>query len=126
MIDPEKYNLEIKVSLFISNLLFIMNFICSNKIIWYDFLNSEKYDNIFLNSRIKENLKYWPIKENYFSQINSLEKITWDNFINIIKWEFKDFNEIKFIKNFKNDFKEIDSTPESCAILLYDLDRKVN
>lgn len=120
MINPKKFKIDNKLAFFIWDLWIVMNFIFDNKIINYDIKSAEKYDNLILNTRIKENLEYWPIYEKIFLLINSIEKITRKNFTAAIKMGFPEFDEKDFFKNCEENFKNVDKSPKIFLILLWD------
>lgn len=120
MINPEKFNLETEVALFISNLWIVMNFIFFNKIINYNYDNPAEYDYISTNSRIKENLEFWPITKEYFSMLNSIDKITWNNFVTIVKMKFPDFDDSEFLKNCQKNFSNFNNSEYIFVILVFD------
>lgn len=120
MINPEKFNLETEVALFISNLWIVMNFIFFNKIINYNYDNPAEYDYISTNSRIKENLEFWPITKEYFSMLNSIDKITWNNFVTIVKMKFPDFDDSEFLKNCQKNFSNFNNSEYIFVILVLD------
>lgn len=120
MINPEKFNLETEVALFISNLWIVMNFIFFNKIINYNYDNPAEYDYISTNSRIKENLEFWPITKEYFSMLNSIDKITWNNFVTIVKMKFPDFDDSEFLKNCQKNFLNFNNSEYIFVILVLD------
>lgn len=120
MIHPEKFNLETDVAFFISNLWIVMNFIFFNKIINYNYDTPAKYDSLSTNSRIKENLQFWPITKEYFSLLNSIDKITWNNFVTVVKIKFPDFNETEFLKNCQKNFSNFNNAEYIFVILIFD------
>ena len=118
MIDPQKFDLENETAFFISTLWFIMSIVFYWKIINYDVKNSERNKDIPWNSRILENLEYWPIYEKYFSKINSMDKITWKNFVEIVKDKYPDFDERKFLKDLEKNFVDFDDCVKNVFIHL--------
>ena len=103
MINPDIFEIDTPQALFLWTLWMIMNLIYTHKIINYDVDHPEKYS--FLgNEYIIENIDIWPISKEMFSKVNSVDKITSKNFIEVGKMKFPDFDEKKFFSIAKKYF----------------------
>lgn len=120
MIDPDKFDLPNDVAFFIWSIALIMRIIYVNKIYDYSWKNRQKYDSCFGVNRLKEILEDLPLSQESFSHINSVEKITWNNFIKVIQLKYPDFDAENLWKMFEKNFKKFNETNDICAILLYD------
>ncbi len=120
MIDPKKYNLSENEFSFIWNLLLFMFIIQNNKIINFDINSYKSWDFSWSLWRLREIIEYDDFFKNYWEKINSIEKLTWNNFENCIKIKLPNFNIENFGKNLEKNCKKIDETNSICAVLLYD------
>jgi len=112
----------------IDHMLFTMQTIFENRIINYDTSCPEKY-----NTYLRNHQMLWiccvemypterlPLK--YFERINSMDKITWKNFRDIMYEVYPKFDEKKFIKNMRKSVKSRRYYRTLFSLFLEDIDK---
>jgi len=94
----------------IEHLLFTMQTIFENRIINYDISCPEKYNTYLRNSRLMWIccVEMYPTERlplKYFERINSMDKITWKNFRDIMYDTYPQFDETKFIQHMRKSVR---------------------
>jgi len=122
---PERFWVKDPEYFFINDIFIAMDFIWTYRIINYDISCPEKYPiyphNFHIIKICRKN-EIGVMTKEQFSRINSVDKISWHNFLSIIFDYFPEFDEKKFIKNMRKARVKKDDYHVFFAIFLDDID----
>jgi len=124
MLLPERFSLHDGEYFHVYDVLYVMMFIWTHRIINYDMDAPEKYPSYPMNFQLVKICQgdNPSMTREQFSRINSIDTITWKNFCSVVHECCPEFDEKKFIKNMRVAQMISCDTNILFAIFLHDID----